>query len=44
MFLQCAHAIATISMLRIVEPTASQGISGKAAVFQTGIIVNPLAQ
>jgi len=31
-------------MLRIVEPIASQGISGKGAVFQTGIIVNPLAQ
>jgi hypothetical protein len=31
-------------MLRIVEPIASQGITGKAAVFQTGIIVNPHAQ
>jgi hypothetical protein len=37
---ECAHALVTISMRRIVEPIACQGISGKAAVFQTGIIVN----
>jgi hypothetical protein len=41
---ECAHAIVTIGVFGIVELIASQDISGKAAVFQTGIIVNPLAQ
>jgi hypothetical protein len=29
----------TISLPRIAEPIAAQGISGKAAVFQAGVIV-----
>ena len=37
---ECAHAVVTISLGRIVEPIAFQGVSGKAAVFQTGIIAN----
>jgi hypothetical protein len=31
-------------MLRIVEPIASHSITGKAAVFHTGVIVNPHTQ
>ena len=37
---ECAHAVVTIGLGRIVEPIAIQDVSGKAAVFQTGIIVN----
>lgn len=39
-FLQCAHAVLPISLARIVELIVFQGVSGKAAVFQTGIIVS----
>ena len=37
---ECAHAVVTIGLRRIVEPVALQGVSGTAAVFQAGIIVN----
>ena len=35
---KCAHSMVTISIPRIAEPIAAQGISDKAAVFQTVII------
>ena len=34
---ECAHAIVTIGISTIVELITIQDISGKAAVFQTGI-------
>jgi predicted XRE-type DNA-binding protein len=36
---ECAHSTVRISITRIAEPAAAQGISGKAAVFQTGVII-----
>jgi hypothetical protein len=41
---QCAHRIVKICVLGIVEPIASQDVSGKAAVFLTGVIENPPRQ
>jgi len=35
---ECAHPIVKIGVLGIVEPIASQDMSGKAAVFKTGVI------
>jgi hypothetical protein len=32
---ECAHSMVTISLPRIAEPIAAQGISGKAAVFSS---------
>jgi hypothetical protein len=36
---ESAHPVVTINMRHIVEPIASQDISGKAAVFQTAATI-----